>query len=225
MKPGARRGGAAGGVRPRLVAVWLVLFGLIGVIMVLEGRDGPVTAPRAKGVAMFGFEESELGALDVLYQGKFAIVMRDPGGGWFLHDSSHRHDAAAAGTDPAAPAETHRADPERAQKVAAQLAATARMRADRRIEPEQGLDAYGLTSPQVMIAFYGRAEDGPDYARPLDVLYVGDLLPTEFAYYARREGDKEISLVPRYYIALLLALIYGEDQAPALQPGEPASSG
>jgi hypothetical protein len=69
-----------------------------------------------------------------------------------------------------------------------------------------------------MIAFYGRNGDRTDYARPLDVLYVGDLLPTDYAYYAMRDGDDQLSLIPRYQVALLLALAFGPDRAPTPLP-------
>jgi hypothetical protein len=92
----------------------------------------------------------------------------------------------------------------------------ARMLADRRVKPAQSLDHYGLSNPQTMIAFYGR--QGAAAAQTLAVLYIGDLLPTRYAYYAMRPGDRELSLIPRYYIALLLALAFGEDQAPTPLP-------
>ena len=90
------------------------------------------------------------------------------------------------------------------------------MLADRRVQPEQSLDHYGLSNPPTMIAFYGR--QGADASQPLAVLYIGNLLPTQYAYYAMRPGDRELSLIPRYYIALLLALAFGEDQAPTPLP-------
>ena len=117
------------------------------------------------------------------------------------------------------------ADPERSAQIAEQLALTARMLADRRVRPEQSLDEYGLANPQTMIVFYGRTKNGVDYSRPLDVLYVGDLLPGEYTYYAMRDGNQELYLIPRYYIALLLALMFGEDQAPTPLPPRQNLSG
>ncbi|MHC4107764.1 MAG: hypothetical protein ACYSTY_06750 [Planctomycetota bacterium] len=165
---------------------------------------------------MFRFGEPDLGAVNVIHEGRFAALMRDANGAWFQHDASHRH-GGEGGAAPA-PADQHVADPERSAEITERMALTARMIADRRVQPERSLDAYGLVNPKTMIAFYGRAEDGADYARPLDVLYVGDLVPTEYAYYSMLGGDPELSLIPRFYVALLLGLVYGEDQAPTPLP-------
>ncbi len=90
------------------------------------------------------------------------------------------------------------------------------MLADRRIKPEQSLDHYGLLNPQTIITFHSRIRTRD--AKPLAILHVGDLLPTQYAYYAMQPGDRELALIPRYYIALLLALAFGEDQAPTPLP-------
>jgi hypothetical protein len=167
---------------------------------------------------MFDFGEPDLAQVEILYQGQSATLMRDPDGQWFQHQGGHQHTGAAEGETAAAPGDVHVAEPTRAAAIAQQLAVTARMRADRRVELEQALDAYGLLDPQAMIAFYGRNGDRTNYARPLDVLYVGDLLPSDYAYYAMRDGDDQLSLIPRYQIALLLALAFGENRAPTPLP-------
>jgi hypothetical protein len=202
-------------MRPKLLAVWALLSVLVGAIVVLERTDvfEPEPPPKTGSFPMFRFGEPDLGAVNVIHEGRFAALMRDANGEWFQHDTSHRHD----GAEPAS-AETHVADPERSAEITEQMALTARMIADRRVLPERSLDAYGLVNPKTMIAFYGRTEDGADYARPLDVLYVGDLLPTEYAYYSMLGGNPELSLIPRFYVALLLGLVYGEDQAPTPLP-------
>ncbi len=214
----------AGVTRPRLLVIWLVLLALIGGIVVADrtrifDSDPP---PPAGSISVFQFTEADLGSVEVLYKGQFAALMRDPGGQWFLHDANHCHGAAAAGAD--APAgETHSADPARAAEIVEQLSVTARMTADRRVEPERGLESYGLDNPQTTFAFYGKAV-GDDVPSRLNVLYVGDLLPTEYTYYAKREGEDDLLLIPRYFVALLLALIYGEDQAPTPRPPMPDST-
>ncbi len=40
-----------------------------------------------------------------------------------------------------------------------------------------------------------------------------------------RDGDQQLSLVPRYYIVLLLALVFGKDQVPTPLPVHKKSSG
>ncbi len=208
---------SGGAARPRLLAVWLVLLALVGAIVVADRTrifDSEPPPPTA-GTAVFQFTEADLGSVEVLYKGQFAALMRGPDGQWFQHDSSHSHSGAAAGDD-----ETHGADPARAAVIAKQVSVTARMIADRRLKPERGLESYGLENPQIMIAFYGKAA-GDDVPGRLDVLYVGDLLPTQYNYYAKREGTGDLLLVPRHFVALLLALMYGADQAPTALPPRP----
>ena len=208
-------------MRPRLLIVWSLLAVLLGAIALQEATglfapDPP--QPPTGTIPRFAFGEPDLGQVEIIYRGRSAVLMRDPNGLWFQHGAGHRHAGASGAADGATPDDVHAGDPEQAAKIADQLAVTTRMLADRRVDPEQGLDAYGLFDPQAVVLFYGRRGDQPDYARPLDVLYVGDLLPTEYAYYTMRDGDDALFLIPRYQIALMLALAFGEGQAPSLLP-------
>jgi hypothetical protein len=217
-------------MRPRLLIVWCLLAMLLGAIALHEATglfapDPP--QPPTGTIPMFAFGEPDLGQVEIIYRGQSAVLMRDPNGLWFQHGAGHRHGGGAGASgaaDGATPDDVHASDPEQAAKIAEQLAVTTRMLADRRVEPEQGLDAYGLFDPQAVFLFYGRRGDQPDYGRPLDVLYVGDLLPTEYAYYTMRDGDDALFLVPRYQIALMLALAFGEAQAPSLLPSRPSAA-
>ena len=310
----------------RVTAAWSLLLALAALIVAIEGTSLFSAAPpeRTGRVPVFGFTEPDLGAVEVVWQGRTASIVRDPSGLWLRrehghghadehrhtdgaghahgtggarghhhtdgtgdadghrhsdgtgdahghrhadgtgdadghphtdgtgdahghrhtdgtgdahghrhadgvghgdthgHEAGHRHDGAAGGGHAGVP--EPRADPAASREIAETLAAAARMLADRRIGVERGLDAYGLAKPPIMVAFYPRGEDGPDYARPLDVLYVGDLLTTEYTYYALRDGDREISLIPRYQIALLLALAFGEENAPSPLPARAAGA-
>jgi hypothetical protein len=208
-------------MRPRLFVVWGLLGVLVAGIVALEvtGALDPEPKVPTGSFPMFRWTEADLGGVEAFYKGRHAALMRDPEGQWFLHGASHSH-AAPAGGAPAAPNDVHRADPESAAKIEKQLVIAARMIADRRLRPERDLNTYGLANPQVMIAFYGRTPDGADYSKPLDVLYVGDLMTTEYAYYAMVDGFDEMLLIPRYNVSLLLATMYGEDQAPSLTPEE-----
>lgn len=197
----------------RTVVVWGLLAILAGLIAVIEGTDlfRTTPPPRTGRVPVFHFTEAALGAVEAIWQGRSANLVRDAAGRWMRHDTGHRHG------DGTAPAE-HRADPKESAHIASQLDVTARMLADRRIQPDRALDAYGLAQPALMSAFYPRGTSGPDYSRPLAVLYVGDQLPTGYSYYAVLDGERDVSLIPRYQISLLLALLYGEDAAPTPLP-------
>lgn len=209
-------------VRRRLYLVWLLLAVLCAGIIVHEVTDifKPAPPQRTGRQPMFAFHERELGRVEILHQGHAAALMRDATGAWFHHGASHDHrheHGSGPGEHHHASTQTpHAVDPIPSTAIAERIELTARMLADRRVPPKQSLDQYGLSNPQTMIAFYGR--QGADASQPLAVLYVGDLLPTQYAYYTMRLGDRELSLVPRYYVALLLVLAFGEDQAPAPLP-------
>ena len=197
----------------RTLTVWLLLGVLLAAIAVIEGSELFRSPPPAKTGRMpvFRFTESTLGAVEAVWQGRGANLVRAADGRWLRHEAGHRHDGSA-------PSPEHRPSPEEATRIARQLEVTARMLADRRVTPERALDAYGLARPQLVLAFYPRSAAGADYARPLSVLYVGDQLPTGYSYYTMLDGERELTLVPRYQISLLLALLYGEDAAPSPLP-------
>lgn len=178
-----------------------------------SGGDVPGRFP------VFAFGEPDIGAVEILYRGRRVDFERDGEGTWrrVRHGrGGHAHDEGGGdhGHGPGAAGEA-----DEAAAIASQLALTARMLADRSIEPELPPGAYGLEMPEAVVAFYGRSGPGADRSRLLDALDVGDLLTTNYAYYATSRGRPgEVLLLPRYHIALLLALAVGEDEAPAPLP-------
>ncbi len=213
--------------RRRLILTWAVFAGLLAVILATEfdigGGDG-ATAPDMRGDGhrhgagerrMFTFGEAEVEGVDVLYRGRAASLMRNSEGRWFQHDAVHHHSIGATAPRPG---ERHRATAEAEARIAKQVAITTAMKADRRILPKQGLADYGLEKPAMVVLFHGREVNKIGYRAPLAVLYVGDPDPTEYAYYARCEGDEEISLIPRFQISLLVTLTHGAGAAPTLEP-------
>ena len=74
-----------------------------------------------------------------------------------------------------------------------------------------------------MIAFYARAGNEADYGKLLDVLQVGDLAPDRYSYYVKLQSSRDIYLLPRYHVALLLAKLYGEENAPTALPANTAT--
>ncbi len=226
--------------RGRLVVVWLAFGVLLAGIIVHEVTDlfDPKPQPHSGRIPMFPFSEPELSRVEVMYAGRFATLIRNAEGDWFQHDArhghhrDHRHGETDEGREkselaPADPPHAHPHPADRAQSalIAERMALMARMLADRRVRPTQRLEHYGLANPKTMMAFYGRQGKGVEASQPLAVLSVGDLLPTQYAYYAMRAGDKDLSLIPRYYIALLLALVFGEEQVPTPLPVREEASG
>ena len=80
------------------------------------------------------------------------------------------------------------------------------------------LDAYGLQNPEIIFPFYPHETDKPDSLEPLETLYVGNMLPSRYTYYTLLDGDTELFLVPRYFVTMVLALAFGEDQIPTPLP-------
>ena len=85
------------------------------------------------------------------------------------------------------------------------------------------LERFGLENPPIILSFYSltfspRETNEPSSLLPLATLYAGDMLPSKYTYYTKKGGDPYIYLIPRYFIAMLLALAFGEDQAPSPMP-------
>lgn len=206
-------------MRTRTLFALILFIGLGTAVGVHEWTDlfRPPPPEKTGSWPMFTFAESDLGAVELIYKGEIVTAMRGPDGTWFLHDGSHSH---SGGENPDPNTDRHDADPELSAMIAKQLDITARMIADTRIVPEGDLSAYGLANPAAIFIFYGRADGDPDYSRPLAVMHVGSLLPTEFTYYTLLEGDLEMSLIPRYQVSLLLAMAFGPEAAPSPSPLE-----
>jgi hypothetical protein len=208
--------------RRRLVGVWLILAILTAAVWLQQRADRVASPPAERelgsGHALFDFTEAQLSRIEVLYGELYAVFLRDKAGAWLLHDGAHHH--TAADSNSAAPHD-HVADPDATKALIRQIELATQMRADQRLTPDQPLAAYGLSKPQAVILFLGRAEGGK--AEPLLAeLLVGDLTPSKFSYYTQRSGSPALWLVPRYRIALLLAAAFGQDRAPSLLP--PTSS-
>ena len=127
--------------RPGLIAVWLLLGVLAVVIVVVEGGDflspspdEPIAEPR-----LFGFAESDLGGIQVVYQRQIASLMRGADGLWYQHDDSHSH----GGVGPAAPSpaadEQHTPDPAQSAAIAERLSGVAAMTIEPAPENAEGL--------------------------------------------------------------------------------------
>lgn len=215
----------------RLIAVWLLFVTMAVTIGVLEydsfvpkqhahrsdaestNSSGEKARSHGGRERVFRFSEPTLGAVEISFRGHRTTLMRDHQGLWFNHGDAHQH-----ATQKDAQSGHHHSDGETAEAIRKQIDVSTRMLADRRIEPERVLQEYGLAAPTTTFTFYPRKGNEPDFAKPLSVLYVGDLLTTNYAYYTRIDGEQQITLIPRYQVALLLATAFGEDVAPAPLP-------
>ena len=76
----------------------------------------------------------------------------------------------------------------------------------------------GLDNPATSLIFYPTQEEEKNFGKPLAILYVGDMLPSQYTYYTKKDGDNDVYLVPRYFIAMLLATAFGPDEVPSMRP-------
>ena len=107
-------------------------------------------------------------------------------------------------------------DAQQAAKLAVAVDFLARMIFDRRIDPTQRLEEYGLDIPQIIIIFYPRNADNSAGQAPISMLFVGSTLSHNQSYYAQASGDRDIALIPLYQVNMLTQLAVGEiAQAPA----------
>lgn len=209
----------------RLVTVWLG-FAVLLIGIVLHETTGIFQAAFQAStgrIQMFQFDEADLSRVEITYQSRTAALIRNAAGLWLDNGEEHIHlneiTTLQHSRRQVSELHGHRSDANRSTRIREKLALMSRMRADRRVKPEWGLEHYGLQRPQAQLTFYGLGAT----VQPLARLEVGDLLPTTFAYYTRLEGDRELLLVPRYYIALILALAFGEDVAPTPLPSREKS--
>ncbi len=203
--------------RPGLIAIWAVLGLLIGAIVVLEGPNliAPSPSEPTESARLFQFNESDLGGVQVVYERQIASLMRGPGGLWYQHDDSHSHGGAGAAQAPAGSDTKHASDPAQSAMIAERLARVADMSANRQGLDGRGREANGLAKSETMIAFYGRGAEGVDYTKPMDVLHIGDLQPETDAFYARLEGDPDVTLIKRDDLFSLLEVVFGAGQVPS----------
>ena len=173
----------------RLVAVWLTLLGLVGVIVALEYAD---RVEPADVEWLLPAPVEALGAIELGHAGKLHRFERDGAGAWFYHgahDGSQDHHA-------------HEADPEMGRRIAEALAAFGRTRIERRLPFDPQSRQYGVTAPALQIVLYPVNDP-----RPLAQYAIGDIAPDMFSRYVLRAGSAELVTIPAYQVENLLALI------------------
>jgi len=183
------------GLRPRLVAVWSLLLGLVAVVIVIEytpvlGRRAAVTTSDQR--LLVPLPVDQLGAVEIADAGTLHRFERDPARGWFYHGTHTRTEDA----------HDHAVDPAAARGIQDVLAAFGRARIERQLARETGKDPYGVTTPRILILLYRSNEPQPfvQYA-------VGDVAPDTVSRYVEIVGGRGVVTIPTYQIENLLTLI------------------
>jgi hypothetical protein len=180
---------------PRLVGVWLALFGLVALIVLIDYEN--TERPTADDNLLLPVPVGELAAVELGHAGALHRFERDASGEWFYHGA---HAASE-------PGHAHQSDPVASQRIAAAFAALGRARIERRLPYDRGSRQYGLAAPQMILLVYKSADAGP-----LAQYAIGDVAPDTFSRYVQRNGSTEVVTIPNYQVENLLALL--KDQSP-----------
>jgi len=201
-----------GGKRTRLLVVWLLLAGLVGLIVVSEHTDLVGTRPNGHSDSaarlLLPVPVEQLGAIEVAYGRALHRFERDAAGAWFYHvhgvptgaESDHSHDA----------------DPAMAQRLEAAFLAFGRARLERRFALQTSGNAYGVTRPALLILVYR-----PQDRQPLAQYVIGDLAPDTLSRYVLLAESAVVATIPAYHIDNLLALIAAVAEQAEPGPGTP----
>lgn len=190
----------AGGVRRRVLIVWLVLAALIIGIAAMEFRNRS-RLPESVAEHVPGAEGSrvlipapiaDLGAIEIGHAGTLHRFERDAGGAWFYHGVHANAQAAHA----------HQTDPAQAQTIDKAFAALGRTRMERQLKLDVQLGAYGLTSPQMIIIVYAKGNP-----LPMTQFAVGDVAPDGLSRYVLPVGGNYVVTIANFQIDNLLNLI------------------
>jgi hypothetical protein len=187
---------SAAGIRLRLVAVWLLLGVLVGVIMAIEYIDLAGTTIGQTGMAdprlLLPVSVDRLGAFEVAKAGRLHRFERDAAGAWFYHGVHAGSEGAHA----------HPADLAAAQRIERALAAFGRTRIERRLALDRDGREYGVTPPRLVVLIYLSGE-----SQPLNQYAVGDIAPDTVSRYVQVVGQPSVVTIPDYQIENLLGLI------------------
>ena len=198
----------------RLALVWGSLAALVAVILYAERADlmslwesHDEHLAEGDSRSLVGVPFGELGAVEIVHQGRVHRFERDAQKLWFYHG------AHSAQQD----AHVHQSDPVAAARIDKALGAFSRTRIERWLSvdrtaeasaPEPGGDSrvnagdYGVTVPSMLILLYvpGQIEPAARYA-------VGDVAPDTYSRYIQRLGSPEVITIANYQITNLQQLI------------------
>jgi hypothetical protein len=191
---------SAGGRRTRLLAVWLLVVVLVGVIVVIEHTDrvGPQLRrdghDSSEARLLLPVPMDQLGAIEVVHGRTFHRFERDAAGAWFYHvhgadTGSEEHHG-------------HAADPSVAERIAYAFAAFGRTRLERQFAIQPHAKDYGVTTPAMLILVYR-----PHAIQPLAQYVIGDIAPDALSRYVLVVGRATVATIPNYQIDNLLGLL------------------
>ncbi|MEI7970451.1 MAG: hypothetical protein WCJ69_15815 [Betaproteobacteria bacterium] len=184
--------------RGRLLAVWVILAVLVGVILAVElpswlGRGNDDQETEAAARMWLPAPIAGLAAVEIVQGGTLHRFEKDASGTWFYHGLHGSGDTGHA----------HQPDPEASQRILKALAGTERARLEREIVPGAGgVAEYGVAAPKMLVLFH---EAGA--GRPVTQYAVGDVATDGISRYVLRVGSSTVSTLPDYQIQNLVKLV------------------
>ena len=183
--------------RRRTLLVWGVLLLLVGTIAAVEYRER--TRPTneldefvARALVPVA-SSSQIGVVEVFYQGILHRFERDDSGAWFYHGH---------GAESASGVHAHLADPRLSPAIEKAFLGLSRARMERQF-PRGPLEKdYGTAAPEMFVMLYP-----PKELKPLARIAVGRVAPDGISRYVLPDGSRFVVTIPDYQIQNLLALL------------------
>ncbi|MBI1398066.1 MAG: hypothetical protein GC151_18990 [Betaproteobacteria bacterium] len=186
--------------RTRVVAIWIVLLALVGVIVAIQMKDRAALheeervarAGMSRDRMMIAVPVEQLGVIEIAHAGVVHRFERDAAGLWFYHGVH----AKTQGTH------GHQADPAVAARIDKAFAGLGRARMEREFPFDPKAQDYGLTMPQTLLLVYPLGQ-----TQPLAQFAFGDLAPDGYSRYVLRLGAANVFTVANYQLDNLLDLV------------------
>ncbi len=188
---------SAGRIRPRLVAVWVLVAALIGVIVVVELKERASEELEMVGLGgrermLLSESADHVGALEVVAAGAMHRFERDPAGTWYYHEAHAKVDGVHG----------HRNDPALAETIANAVRAFGSARREREFRLDPAENTFGVTTPSMVILAYR-----PNETQPMAQFAVGDLAPDGVSRYVLLVGSDHVVSLAGYQIENLSKLV------------------
>lgn len=190
---------SAGRSRGKLVAIWVVLLVLAGIIVAIELTDRSAERAEEHFEAQGGDRSrkfvpvalEDIGAVEIAHAGALHRFERDEAGVWFYHGAH----APASGTH------GHPADPAAAERIAKAFGGMSRAKFEREFPFDPKVQDYGVLNPQTLVLLYRKGE-----AQPLVQYAIGDMAPDGVSRYVLKVGASKVDTLPDYHVQNIVGL-------------------
>ncbi len=181
---------STGRIRPRLVAVWLLVAALIGVIVVVEMKERASDELEMTGLGgrermLLSESADHVGALEVVAAGAMHRFERDPAGTWYYHEAHAKVDGVHG----------HRNDPVLAETITRAVKAFGSARREREFRLDPAQNTFGVTTPGMVVLAYR-----PNETQPRAQFAVGDLAPDGVSRSVLLVGSEHVVSLADYQV-------------------------